>query len=381
MKRLLAFLLLSLPAFAQVTTINGTDPVKNSRAVINTNFSNLQSQKQAVNYAADTGAADVYVVTLSPALASLADGSLVTFKASATNLTTTPTLNVNALGAKVIKKQQNVALAASDIVTNGMVAVRYNTDCACWQMQSNPGTAAAGGGSGTVTHTVGANTASGVMVGNGSADIKVTPCTIDSSGNLSCLTLTLTGAASGETDYVGVTSGNTVHLKVADSTAAGTLTLPGVTGTVAATTGTLTSGDCAQFDSSGRLTAAGAACGTGSGGSDGAWVAIPSCCSAGWTAAGSHDAPGYEKDRTNRVWLRGALVQGTTTSGTVMFTLPVGFRPAAINDIMAVQYTGGSGFGFCWISVQTNGDVQYLQGNGVAANGEVSIAGLSFSLN
>jgi hypothetical protein len=120
--------------------------------------------------------------------------------------------------------------------------------------------------------------------------------------------------------------------------------------------------------------------GGGSGGSDGAWINVT--VKNGWTTPGSgHDNASYKLDSHNRVQLRGSLVQGTTTSGTPLFTLPLGFRPVAIQDIMAVQYTGGSGFGFCWISVQTNGDVQYLQGNGVAANGEVSIAGLSFSLD
>jgi hypothetical protein len=144
MKRLLAFVLLTLPAFAQVTTINGTDTIKNSRAVINTNFSNLQSQKQAVNYAADTGAADAYVVTLSPALGSYADGTLVTFKAANANATTTPTVNVNSLGAKTIIKQQNVALAANDIIAGGIVSVRYDTTAGNFQMVSPPHTGGSG---------------------------------------------------------------------------------------------------------------------------------------------------------------------------------------------------------------------------------------------
>jgi hypothetical protein len=184
MKRLLVFVLLSLPAFAQVTTINGSDTPKNSRAVINTNFSNLQTQKQNVNYAVDSGAADAAVVTLSPALASLFDGAFVTFKVVATNLTTTPTLNVNALGAKVIKKQQTTALAAGDLIINGIVSVRYSTDCVCWQMVSQAGTAAAGGGS-TIPSTT--NLIAGNGSGNGadSAISSVTPYTSAHSGGSS----------------------------------------------------------------------------------------------------------------------------------------------------------------------------------------------------
>lgn len=219
MKTLLSLLLLSLPAFSQVTSIASSDKLKDSRAVINTNFSNLQTNKQDVNYAAESGAADVYVVTLSPALASLADGSLVNFKASATNTTTTPTLNVNGLGAKVIKKQQNVALAASDIVTNGMVSVRYNTDCTCWQMLSQPGTAPSG--SGTVTGS--SLTSNHVIKGGGSAAIAVSGCTIDSSDNMVCpgsVTSGSSGGTTGAIDIVATTSGKIMTLTTADSLAA-----------------------------------------------------------------------------------------------------------------------------------------------------------------
>jgi hypothetical protein len=42
---------------------------------------------------------------------------------------------------------------------------------------------------------------------------------------------------------------------------------------------------------------------------------------------GSDFAVGYRKDPTGRVWVRGTIKDGTAASGTVLFTLPTGYRP------------------------------------------------------
>jgi hypothetical protein len=78
---------------------------------------------QSYNYLADSGAADAYVVTLSPAAGSYVTGMVVRFKATNANATTTPTVNVNGLGAKTITKNQGAAMAANDIKAGGLVAV------------------------------------------------------------------------------------------------------------------------------------------------------------------------------------------------------------------------------------------------------------------
>lgn len=86
--------------------------------------------------------------------------------------------------------------------------------------------------------------------------------TLDSSGNLSIL-----GSGTGKLNLTGATSGSTVAVTVGASTAAGTFTIPGVTGTGAYVASARTSGHCAQYDTDGiGLTDAGAACGTGGGG-------------------------------------------------------------------------------------------------------------------
>lgn len=77
-------------------------------------------------YAADTGAADAAVITLSPVPASYVTGMVVRFKAIAANATTTPTINVNGLGAKTIVKTVNTALAANDILANQFVELIYD---------------------------------------------------------------------------------------------------------------------------------------------------------------------------------------------------------------------------------------------------------------
>jgi hypothetical protein len=76
-------------------------------------------------YAADTGAADAYVVTLSPALAAHVVGLPVRFKATNAN-TGASTVNINGLGAIAIKKNVSTALAAGDIAAGQIVEVVYD---------------------------------------------------------------------------------------------------------------------------------------------------------------------------------------------------------------------------------------------------------------
>jgi len=116
-----------------ITDLGATDPGDTSRGVINTNFSNLNTdkaekadiQKDSYNYAADTGVADAYVVTLTPVPAVYATGMRVVFKAANTN-TGASTLNVNSLGLKTIKKLVTQDLAAGDITQNAIVSVVYD---------------------------------------------------------------------------------------------------------------------------------------------------------------------------------------------------------------------------------------------------------------
>lgn len=78
------------------------------------------------DYKADTGAADASVITPAPAITAYVTGQRFSFKVAGTNTTTTPTLNVNALGAKTIVKRGNAAMIAGDLLIGQIVEVEYD---------------------------------------------------------------------------------------------------------------------------------------------------------------------------------------------------------------------------------------------------------------
>lgn len=79
----------------------------------------------ALTYAADTGAADAYVLTLSPALDAYITGMPIAFKATYAN-TGASTVDINELGAIAIKKNINEDLVAGDILAGQIVTVIYD---------------------------------------------------------------------------------------------------------------------------------------------------------------------------------------------------------------------------------------------------------------
>lgn len=146
-----------------ITTLNGSGVIATDRTTINTNFTNLNSDKietsyldtdtaltansdtkiatqKAVKayvlanvnptgaswneYAADAGATDAYAITLT-GLTAYATGQTFKFKANTAN-TGACTLNINGLGAKTIKKDVSSDLATGDILANQIVTVIYD---------------------------------------------------------------------------------------------------------------------------------------------------------------------------------------------------------------------------------------------------------------
>lgn len=75
----------------------------------------VQDYIRQPGYAVTTGSASTYIVTLSPAPASLPDGFGVTIIPHVDN-SVTPTLNVNGIGAVALKDQKGVAYAAGKLV-------------------------------------------------------------------------------------------------------------------------------------------------------------------------------------------------------------------------------------------------------------------------
>lgn len=100
-------------------------------------------QQEGYTYAADTGAANAYVVALSPA-PTIAAGSTIVFKAANAN-TGPSTIAVNGGSAASIKKQGSTALASGDISAGQIVILVY--DGANFQLVTLAGGGGGGGGS------------------------------------------------------------------------------------------------------------------------------------------------------------------------------------------------------------------------------------------
>lgn len=92
-------------------------------------------------YAVDTGSANAYVASLSPAITSLTAGMRVFIKIAHAN-TGTSTLNLNSIGATTIKYTSGNNIAANDLLA-GMIAI-FAYDGTYWQLL-NPASEAAGG--------------------------------------------------------------------------------------------------------------------------------------------------------------------------------------------------------------------------------------------
>ena len=104
--------------------------------------------------ATDSGSADAYAIALTPAVTAYVAGQVFHFKAANTS-TGASTLNVNALGAKNIKKKNDQDIAAGDIEQNAIVSVIY--DGTSFQMLSQLGTTGGSMSSFTLTGDSGSN--------------------------------------------------------------------------------------------------------------------------------------------------------------------------------------------------------------------------------
>lgn len=74
----------------------------------------------------DTGSSTAYAIAPSPAITAYAIHQEFSWKAANTNSTTTPTLNVNALGAKNIVNPDGTAVAIGQIPSGAMVTTKYD---------------------------------------------------------------------------------------------------------------------------------------------------------------------------------------------------------------------------------------------------------------
>ncbi|GAA3410381.1 hypothetical protein ACFFNY_21860 [Paenibacillus hodogayensis] len=83
---------------------------------------------------------------------------------------------------------------------------------------------------------------------------------------------------------------------------------------------------------------------------------------------------GYVKDIFGFVHLRGIIAGGATTFGSVIFTLPVGYRPAQITGVTTLAYNG-SDWSLAKLTIGTAGNVFI---DSAAGNTQLILDGISF---
>lgn len=89
----------------------------------------------------------------------------------------------------------------------------------------------------------------------------------------------------------------------------------------------------------------------------GSWIALASLYQNGWSD-GAAQAGQYRLDPTGTVSLRGLIVPGTITAGTLLFTLPAGFRPASAQRAFGVADNGSVASSVNMrLDIATNGQV------------------------
>jgi fibronectin-binding autotransporter adhesin len=163
------------------------------------------------DYAAGAGSVNVITATLTPTPA-LYTGLTVYILPNLANTTTTPTLNLNTLGAKTITKFGHVALAASDLTTTAIAELIYDgTD---YQLQ-NPQTAVAASVGNFFTHTL--TGATPVAVSNSSTVASFDQNNLLMSANVTSFTLPASTA---------VTDGETIRVVIQQPASGGPYTLP-----------------------------------------------------------------------------------------------------------------------------------------------------------
>ena len=93
-----------------------------------------------------------------------------------------------------------------------------------------------------------------------------------------------------------------------------------------------------------------------------------------WSNHGSgYQTAGFYRDMNDVVRLRGVLTGGNTASGALLFTLPEGHRPTAV-EVFAVDSNGAH----CAIRISPDGDVRL---SGVASPVSISLNGVSFRVS
>lgn len=176
-----------------------------------------QIQDGALVYDADTGVADAYVMTLTPAITAYAEGAEYRFKALNAN-TGASTLNINGVGATAIRKNGTDVLIAGDIKAGAVYSVVY--DGTVFQMMGEVIASTLGTASTKDVTTSVRDTTSGRVLRTGDAGILIGPAeqttdadTLTAPGtyflNSGSTNIPFSGTASGILEVISVTSSST----------------------------------------------------------------------------------------------------------------------------------------------------------------------------
>lgn len=99
---------------------------KNALAAVQQNVAaHLADRAQHIPYAAATGAANIYAVSLNPVPTTYTEGMALAVKINVDN-TGASTVNVNGLGAKAIKKPNGNDVSAGNLKAGSIYTLRYN---------------------------------------------------------------------------------------------------------------------------------------------------------------------------------------------------------------------------------------------------------------
>lgn len=91
---------------------------------------------------------------------------------------------------------------------------------------------------------------------------------------------------------------------------------------------------------------------------------------------GEYNGVGYYKDQTGKVYLKGFIKSGVSNAGTILFNLPVGYRPKARFSIVTLSNSGGNASA-CVVDISTNSNVQIRAF--VTGNDWLALDSISFS--
>lgn len=168
-----------------VTVANGQTAITSANISPAANAPFLQSsgivkatQNNSMCFSVDTGSANAYSVQYFPPVTTLVDGMELSFRALNAN-TTSSTFSPNGLTAYPIITHLNQALTGGEIVSGGLVTVKYDATLASWIIHGSTGSSAATSGrllairtfstagSGTYTPTAGTKKAKIIITGGG----------------------------------------------------------------------------------------------------------------------------------------------------------------------------------------------------------------------